>query len=164
MLFCHCKGGESGAVTLNTISISDSGEVLGSVYAGRSNTGNATENHIIISNGTVSQHLYGGYVNSGSGIANANLVDISGGEVGTNTGHGVYGGYINTGSGDATYNIVTVSNGTVKSSVFGGYNNTGVGEVTINKVNISGNCEVLGSVVGGRSNRQNAAFHERVNA
>ena len=100
------------------------------VYGGHSVYGNAANNTVTVSGGTVGGFgmgfLYGGH--SGYGNAANNTVTISGGTV-KNT---VYGG--NSG-GDATGNTVTIRGGTVGSEVFGGFSRDG--DATNNTVILS---------------------------
>ena len=133
------------------------------VYGGHSSSGDATDNEVTITGGTVgtSEHkiaIYGGY--SSDCAATGNKVDISGNS--SITGY-VYGGYSygNTASG----NTVTIrSSSNVTGEVYGGRsgskNNTGVElekrKSTNNTVEIYGGT-INGSVYGGQSMYEGAS-------
>jgi len=133
------------------------------VYGGHSSSGDATDNEVTITGGTVgtSEHkiaIYGGY--SSDCAATGNKVDISGNS--SITGY-VYGGdsYGNTASG----NTVTIrSSSNVTGEVYGGRsgskNNTGVElekrKSTNNTVEIYGGT-INGSVYGGQSMYEGAS-------
>ena len=106
--------------------------------------GNVTIN----GNAYIAGAVYGG--RSGKGEAYNNTVNISGGSVvGSVDGSfgAVYGGRSTDGS--AHHNTVNISDGSVTSNVYGG--NSGNGEVYDNTVNISGIANVTGKVRGGDS-------------
>ena len=117
----------------NTVNISD-GSVGGSLYAvygGRSISGNAHHNTVNISGDSVTSYVYGGRSTDGS--AHHNTVNISDGSVG---GYlcAVYGG--RSISGNAHHNTVNISGGSVTGKVYGG--NSERREAHHNTVNISG--------------------------
>ena len=101
------------------------------VYGGYSYFGNAASNSITIDGNITSDNcdVYAGYVQTGSGDATSNSINISGGTIGY-----VYGGYLSSSSGDAASNSVTISNETVTHTVYGGRSDTGT--ATKNNVNI----------------------------
>ena len=70
---------DNGTASNNSVSISDTVNVAGDVY-GASADGDAKENTVAISGGTVGGNVYGGY--SVNGKADGNTVDISGGSFG----------------------------------------------------------------------------------
>lgn len=107
----------------------------GSVYGGHTAAADtdATGNTAIISGGTATGDVFGGF--SGDGNANNNTAIISGGTV-----TGAVGGYSENGS--AHNNTVIISGGTM-SYVFGGQGGT----ATSNRVIISGG--TMGDVYGG---------------
>ncbi len=137
----------TGAATGNRVEIKNGATVNNTVYGGYTYSGAAggttaeEGNKVIISSGTVSKGVYGGFVFSGTGTAGYNSVEISGGTVGGS----VVGG--KSDEGNATGNTVNISGGTV-GDVYGGYSNCG--NATGNTVRISGGT-VGGSVVGGCS-------------
>ncbi|MDR1311150.1 MAG: hypothetical protein LBK01_04640, partial [Burkholderiaceae bacterium] len=186
----NVTGGSSNFGTVTVIIVNISGGIVstssvGSVSGGFSiGSGNATNNTVNISGGTVDYNVAGGNTN-GSGHATDNIVNISGGIVGTSgisnvTGgnsmggtvtnntvnisggslySGVIGGNSYTGNGDATDNIVNISGGSLYSGVIGGNSRYGNGDATGNIVNISGgivSTSGAGSVTGGFSNTGNA--------
>ncbi|MBE6095006.1 MAG: autotransporter outer membrane beta-barrel domain-containing protein [Schwartzia succinivorans] len=118
----------------------------GHIYGGRSNGGgNATNNTVTISDGTVTARLIaGGFVGSATGgNATGNTVTVSSDVTGA-----VYGGYTAGGTGAVTGNIVTLNGAKVTGNVYGGYTWSGTGEVTNNTVTLNG-ATVTGNVYGG---------------
>ena len=135
------KDASGGNVTIN-----GNANVSYLVYGGRSGKGEAYNNTVNISGGSVGGSegaVYGG--RSISGNAHHNTVNISGGSVGGSEG-AVYGG--RSISGNAHHNTVNISDGSVTSYVFGG--NSDGGTAHHNTVNISGG-SVRGEVYGGDS-------------
>ena len=119
----------NGNATDNSVVISG-GTVTGSVYGGCADN-NATGNSVNISGGTV-RDVYGGWATVGN--ATGNSVSISGGTVSR-----VYGGEAR--NGDATDNSVVISGGTVRGNVYGGF--VDVSEGGIVKGNASNNTITL---------------------
>ena len=114
-----------GDATNNTVTISGGtvgGYSTGAVYGGCAYRGNAANNTVTVSGGTVKNTVYGG--NSG-GDATGNTVTISGGEVKKS----VFGGF--SVDGDATNNTVILSRQgseappDINGTLFGGYSEFG---------------------------------------
>ena len=150
----YVSGGKtrSGDATSNTVIISG-GTVSGYVYGGDAGDGNATSNTVIISGGTVAESVVGGHTTAAGTDATGNTVIISGGTV---SGY-IYGG--DAGDGNATSNTVIMTGGTVAASVVGG--NSFGGVVTGNTVIISGGT-VAGDVYGGDASGGSFATGNRV--
>ena len=144
------KDASGGNVTIN-----GNAYIAGAVYGGRSGKGEAYNNTVNISGGTVKNDVYGGRSTDGS--AHHNTVNISDGSVGDYLGK-VYGG--RSGKGEAYNNTVNISGGTVKNDVYGGRSTDG--SAHHNTVNISGDAKVTGEVRGGRST-DGSAHHNTVN-
>ena len=149
----YSEDASGGNVTIN-----GNAEVTDNVYGGMSGKGEAYNNTVNISDGSVGGSLdavYGG--RSISGNAHHNTVNISGDSV---TSY-VYGGWSATGR--AYDNTVNISDGSVGGSlgaVYGGYSKNSVAHH--NTVNISGNAKVTGNVFGGNSYSREA-HHNTVN-
>ena len=120
----------------------------GAIYGGRSNAnGDATNNTVTISSGTIKANTITGGGSTVNGNATNNTVTISGGDVIAGWLVGGYIGTSNTG-GKATGNRVTVSSD-VTGTIYGGYRSgLGTGETAENKVTING-VKVTGDVYGG---------------
>ena len=163
-------GASSNTVDLNNV------QVTGSVSGGYTDSGDASDNAVILSNGTTfTGDLYAGYTENGNATGN-NLTlsgitapgsvragyTLSGDASGTVTitdstiTDDVYGGY--TASGTANNSSVTIINSTISdstadeysigSSVYAGY--TRSGEASHNQVTVSGsNASIQGRVYGG---------------
>ena len=124
-----CGGrSNSGEAYNNTVNISD-GSVTGNVFGGNSGSGQAYDNTVNISGSSVTGNVFGGRSNSG---AHHNIVNISGGSVGN-----VRGGYS---SRSAYNNIVNISGGSVSGDVYGGYSDGG--NAYDNEVVISGSAVI----------------------
>ena len=136
-------GGRSGKGEAynNTVNISGGSVVgsIGAVYGGRSTDGSAHHNTVNISDGSVTSAVSGG---NSSRSAYNNIVNINGGNV---TGE-VRGG--DSLSGQAHHNIVNISGGSVTGKVYGGASDSV--QAHHNIVNISGG-SVSGDVYGGWS-------------
>ncbi|MBQ3644341.1 MAG: hypothetical protein II961_07055 [Candidatus Riflebacteria bacterium] len=141
-------------------------DVTGNVYGHKGSSENVEEASVTMTSGTVKQNVYGGYVYEGSGKADSNRVNISGGIIGEDVYTGnVYGGYVKEGTGDVSSNSVNISGGTIGyvdsvtgGNVYGGYIDRGSGKVASNSVNISGNSTTInGYVYGGFSYSGDAA-------
>ena len=124
-----------GDATNNTVTISGGtvgGYSTGAVYGGCAYRGNAANNTVTVSGGTVKNTVYGG--NSG-GDATGNTVTISGGEVKKS----VFGGF--SVDGDATNNTVILSRQgseappDINGTLFGGYSEFG-GSVSDNTLQV----------------------------
>ena len=140
------KDASGGNVTIN-----GNANVSYLVYGGRSDKGEAYNNTVNISDGTIgsyygSAYVYGGRSDSTDSSAHHNIVNISGGSVKGN----VYGGdsYGDSYSVQAHHNIVSISDGSVTGNVFGGTSYSG--QAHHNIVSISGG-SVKGNVYGGWS-------------
>ena len=118
------------------------------VYGGRSTTGAAEHNEVVISDvddGSTFDAIYGGKSDSGAGNAEGNRVTLSAEDATYES--SIYGGY--SYSGDAKGNTVTISDGTFNGTlVYGGYSYSS--NATGNTVNISGGT-FTNEVCGGRS-------------
>lgn len=114
-----------------------SGESWNNVYGGirsSNNSGDAINNSITISGGTVGNRVYGGVANPTDAKAENNTAVISGGTVGA-----VYGGYSFTG-GAANLNRGIISGGKVNGDIYGGY--AKVDSANKNQVIISGTADI----------------------
>ena len=133
VLHLVCGGrSDKGEAYNNTVNISDGsvGGSLGAVYGGRSTDGNAHHNTVNISGGSVDGSLVDVYGGrSASRTAHHNTVNISGGSVSS-----VYGG--RSTDGNAHHNTVNISGGSVTGNVRGGRSTDG--NAHHNTVNISG--------------------------
>ena len=144
------KDASGGNVTIN-----GNANVLHLVCGGRSDKGEAYNNTVNISDGSVGGSLcavYGG--RSTDGNAHHNTVNISGGSVDGSL-VDVYGG--RSISGNAHHNTVNISGDSVTSSVCGGRSTDG--SAHHNTVNISGGT-VRGEVYGGRATNGSANDNE----
>jgi hypothetical protein len=141
----------TGAATGNQVEIKNGATVNNNVYGGYTYSGAAggtTEgegNKVIISSGTVTQGVFGGYVYGGTGTAGYNSVEISGGTVGASA----FGGFSMNGAAEG--NTVTMTGGTA-SGVIGGRSIRG--SATGNTVDISQSStdietKITGEVYGG---------------
>ena len=129
------------------------GTVSGSIYGGYAYNNSASSNSVTVNGGSVSGNVYGGCVSpKGTGAANSNNVTISSGTIG---GY-VMGGYSYNDS--AQNNTVTISGGTIASRVAGGYSSAGA--ASSNTVEISGG--TIGSVVYGGYTASGAASSNTV--
>ena len=151
-----------GTVTENTVNLS--GGSVKYIYGGyvsypTNSNGNrgAKDNHVNITDGTVTDTVVGGGVYGYTGAvalsADGNTVKISGGTIGTSGKNLVSGGENNVlgGSGSArtaNKNTVEISGGTINSTIWGGYSSHG--DADGNTVNISGGT-VTSNVTGGES-------------
>ena len=121
------KDASGGNVTIN-----GNAEVTGVVHGGRSYYGEAYNNTVNISGGSVTNNVFGGY--SYSVQAHHNIVNISGGSV---TGN-VFGG--DSYSVQAHHNIVNISGGTVTGNVYGGWSTSS--SANDNEIIISGSADI----------------------
>ena len=166
--------GTTGASS-NTVDL-DNVQVTGSVSGGYTDSGDASDNAVTLSNGTTfTRDLYAGYTENGNATGNALSLSgitapgsvragytLSGNASGTVTisdstiTNDVYGGY--TESGTANNSSVTIIDSTISdsivneysigSSVYAGY--TRSGESSYNQVTVSGsNTYIQGRVYGG---------------
>ena len=141
-------------VSGGNVTINGNAYIAGAVYGGRSGKGEAYNNTVNISGGSVSGYVYGGFSQNSS--AYSNTVNISGySELGQ-----VRGGY--SYSGEAYDNTVNISGGSVSGYVYGG--NSYSREAHHNTVNISGGSVggSIGAVYGGRS-YSGEAYNNTVN-
>ena len=147
-----------GTVQYNTVNLDHASagyDVVGGGVLLDAPTGNAEENHVNISAGTVEGSVYGGVfeysfkTDPGNSDIRNNTVSLSEGAVVNDS---VYGGY-NSGIGDVTGNEVTVAGSRVDGDVYGGMNegndDNNPGSVSQNKVRIESGSTVSGSVYGG---------------
>jgi hypothetical protein len=133
----------SASVAENKVSIEGGTVTNSNIYGGYGTNGNATNNEVALSGGTVTGDIYGGWSTNGTATATGNTVTIGGGTV---TGS-IYGGGSNNGA--ATGNTVSLISGNVTATnISGGYSDSG--SVTGNEVEITGGA-VTGDIYGGRS-------------
>ena len=136
---------KNGSANNNIVNISGNADVTGYVYGGYSDStsqsisGEAYDNTVNISDGSVEGYVYGGYTNNGE--AHDNTVNISGGFVSN-----VVGG--ESENGTVHHNTVNIKGGTVSDKVYGSWTNNG--EANNNTVNIEGG-SVTDNVFGGWS-------------
>lgn len=139
----------SGNATENIVKIEAGATsvITGLVEGGRSIYGDANENEVHVSGGTLNGNTNGNAViggHSANADVDSNVVNIDGGIL---TGD-VMGGAADAAAGQATNNQVTVSNGTITGRVDGG---RAVGEANNNAVVISGG-SITGTAGGGATN------------
>ena len=166
--------GTTGASS-NTVEL-DNVQVTGSVSGGYTDSGDASDNAVTLSNGTTfTGDLYAGYTENGNATGNALTLSgitapgsvragytLSGNASGTVTisdstiTDDVYGGYTESGTAnnssvtiiDSTISDSTVNEYSIGSSVYAGY--TRSGESSYNQVMVSGsNASIQGRVYGG---------------
>ncbi len=133
------------------------------VIGGQGTDGSAIDNSVSVSEFARAVNVYGGVVSAGTGVAENNMVEISGGTVTRS----VVGGMNFSGdrSGNAVNNRVVISGGDftgdviANAEVFGGY--TQAGDATGNTVAISGGTNI-GNVYGGISFDGGAASNNEV--
>ena len=143
----HICGGRSnggGNATNNTVTISGGTVTARVIVGGSANGGIATGNTVTVSSDVTAGDVFGGYTARGTGAVTGNIVTLNGAKV---TGN-VYGGYTMNGSGAVTGNSVTLNGAKVTGDVYGGGTQTGTGNlVTGNTLNLSGvNNTVSGKV------------------
>jgi hypothetical protein len=145
----------------NILRIVRNASVRGNVIGGNSEKGEAIENRVRITGGTIEQSVMGG---KGSGTATSNKVFIDGRRSGgVNITSSVYGG--NSEKGEAIGNEVEIKGGSIGQSVMGGKS---LGNATSNKVGIyididelrSGGVNITSSVYGGSSEKGEAKENE----
>ena len=130
------KGSSEG----NTVRIIKSSAA--NVYGGKGDT-SSKGNSVEISEGTISNSVYGGYAdNDNNSSAEKNNVTIS---AGSKVSGSIYGGYANH---NANENKVSITNGAeVGQSVFGGFSEKA--DSKNNEVILNGDSVVTGNVAGG---------------
>ena len=161
---------DSGAANENRVTISDGNigvtNTQSYVYGGSSESGEASGNAVTMTGGTVKGsvgapadlqgYLYGGFVRSGNGNANDNIVHISGTAHVATT---VTGGQAS--AGNASGNEVRMSAGST-TTVYGGFSSTGI--ATKNNVFLE-NATLVGGATGGYSGGSaEAASHNTISA
>ena len=140
-------GGAGDDVTGNEVVISNGATVNGTIrggllfqYAG----GTATKNKVLITDSTVNNNVYGGYVDSNAD-ASGNIVTITGSTLGANA-HNIFGGYVSRGSGAANNNTITIGEGVNGGNssvvIYGGFSNL---SNTNNTVNLTGVSDLTGT-------------------
>ncbi|MBE6095009.1 MAG: autotransporter outer membrane beta-barrel domain-containing protein [Schwartzia succinivorans] len=129
---------DKGDASYNTVTIKNKGKA-NDVYGGYSVKGNATNNHVTLTDSDADQ-VYGGYtglpnpLNNAEGDASYNEVRLTRSVAGF-----VAGGNCFYGTGKkATYNKVYLTDSTVNGNVFGGYNEENADKVTGNELHLSG--------------------------
>ena len=151
------------SITINNTS----DKLLYAVYGGYSKEGNVSSNSATITNGTITNTVYGGYSGVNGNVENNN-VTINGGTIGDldNGSGAVYGAY--TYNGLASNNTITINSGsTVRCPTAGSSYN---GKVEENTLNINGGTIVemaFGGVGNGtyvKSNTVNIKNDATVNA
>lgn len=125
------SGGVSGAETFQGDALENSVQfsniTASYVNGGRTETGRAVGNTLVINSGTIQYDVYGGVVANGSGEASANIVVVNGGEIGLETSgassyHSLTGGY--SSDGKACGNQVMVHGGKI-ANIDGGFSSGG---------------------------------------
>ena len=162
--FSHVSGASgSAAANGNNVTITGSsmdsvygGIILGSMYGAVSGSNTASNNTIVITSGTVSNEVYGGYVSVdfGSTAANGNNVTITGGTTGSVYGGRIFGSMHSAapgGSNTANNNTIIITSGTVNNEVYGGYVSVDFGSAAAinNTVTIGGVANVSGAILYG---------------
>ncbi|RHK01135.1 MULTISPECIES: beta strand repeat-containing protein [Acidaminococcus] len=152
-----------GSADQNSVEISGTAAVAGNVYGGGSLLGNAANNTVKISSGTVGGNVAGGAaLNAGTSYsltpnptnATGNTVEISGTAAAAGN---VYGGYVNlyvdyyiptatAPVGDASQNTVKISDVSLSGDVYGGY--TVYGDATGNTTSLT-STTLSGDAYGG---------------
>ena len=149
---------EAGASALgNTLTLSETAEVLGIAYGGFSLSGSAQQNTLEIAPGSVAAvEVYGGHVSRGTGTAAGNAVRMNGGLVKGD----LYGGY--TAAGTAQGNQVFLSGSAVvgeeyeeEGNVYGGVSYSGA--ALDNQVTLEAGSYVYNSVSGGQVNGEESS-------
>lgn len=135
--------GGQGAAEASENSVTLQAGTVSAIYGGHSSAGDALENHVTITGGQVNWDTRGGFSN-GAGSADDNIVEISGGSVGS-----VYGGW--SLGGAAGGNQVIISGGTVRGAnggtITGGRGDGG--DAINNTVTIMGSADVTGVMITG---------------
>lgn len=141
-------GGVTGGaddVTNNLVTVNYVNNVGGTIYGGRTRSGNAVDNKVVINNARyVDGDVIGGYAQGGFGAlgtATGNAVEIAGGYV-----NGIVLGGLVFGTGEAVGNRVTVSGGSMED-VWGG--NSTFGNSRDNRVVIAGGTVRFNAYGGG---------------
>ena len=152
-------GSGTGKVEGNKVSISGTEtttSISGTVYGGRASGGNATDNKVDISGGTVGSSVKGGY--SYTGTAEGNTVNVTGGHIRSDVYGAETSGDSTNNNGAVIKNIVSVSgSGTqIDGAIYGG--NSIWGKVDGNKVTISNG--KLRNVLGGKSTHGDVVNNE----
>ncbi|MDR0827097.1 MAG: hypothetical protein LBN33_04340 [Desulfovibrio sp.] len=147
--------GGDGNATNNTVNISG-GTISDDATGGYTRHGNAIGNSVTISGGTVGGQMSGGLSNIGD--AAGNTVTVNGGTV-----HSVRAGHIDSeidgvevgGAGNAYDNTVNITGGTIGGVVYGGsVNHAATGNVYRNKVNLTSG--TIDGIQGGNTHSGNA--------
>ena len=140
-------GGAGYDATGNEVVISNGATVNGDIHGGRLfqyASGTATKNKVLITDSTVNNNVYGGYVDSNAD-ASGNIVTITGSTLGANA-HNIFGGYVSRGSGAANNNTITIGEGVNGGNssvvIYGGFSNL---SNTNNTVNLTGVSDLTGT-------------------
>ena len=140
---------DSGDASDNAVILSNGTTFTGDLYAGYTQNGNATGNKLTLSGITAPGSVRAGYTLSGDASGTVTITDS------TITGD-VYGGYTESGTAnnsnvtiiDSTISDSTADEYSIGSSVYAGY--TRSGEASHNQVTVSGsNASIQGRVYGG---------------
>ena len=134
----------------NTVKIDTSGDVDGSVMGGRvdiNGDGKASDNKVILSNGSVWSSLHGGYANGANSEVTKNRVEISGGV----TYDGVFGGEAWGNEAKVIDNHVEISGGQMEGFYIGNkaMSFSGTSEASKNGIKITGGTMRDSDVIGG---------------
>ena len=111
---------------------------------GKTESGDARENRVVVRSGSVTGNIRGGIA---SGKASGNSVDIGGGAV---TGQ-IYGG---DGDAEASGNIITITKGTINGDIIGGYSQNGAAKgntVNLGDGRTSYTATINGKLIGGQT-------------
>ena len=111
---------------------------------GKTESGDARENRVVVRSGSVTGNIRGGIA---SGKASGNSVDIGGGAV---TGQ-IYGG---DGDAEASGNIITITKGTINGDIIGGYSQNGAAKdniVNLGDGTTSYTATINGKLIGGQT-------------
>mgnify|MGYP000892446520 CR=1 FL=1 len=133
--------------------------LYGGLVVGPNSTGNATDNEVTLSGGTVNNDVVGGFIKEynsstqATGNVSGSIVNVSGGIVNGTT----YGG-LTQGTGSVTGSTVTISGGSVHD-VLGGRSLTG--DASTNTLNFQG--ATADNLIGGRIAGTNAAGNAATN-
>lgn len=141
----------SGNAIDNRVTVSAGSGVLGNVYGGSAEVGDAVDNEVDLSGTLNITTATGGF--SAEGVARGNKVEVNGGRVTR-----VYGG--SSGYGDATVNEVGIRDTTFTGGTVVGGQSLESGDATQNRVTITDSSGSLDSIYGGWSKLGNVAGNE----
>ena len=125
-------------------SVSLDGATAHKLTGGKTESGDAQRNRVLVKSGSVTGNIRGGIA---SGKASGNSVDIGGGAV---TGQ-IYGG---DGDAEASGNIITITKGTINGDIIGGYSQNGAAKgntVNLGDGRTSYTATINGKLIGGQT-------------